>query len=251
MRCIIGAVIAVVLVYGAAQSASITVNKATQYQTFEGMGASVTAGYTIDPWREKIGPFYQDVDLQAIGFFDSLITELGISMVRTDIPAEFQSTQGNYTVTGGIQNLWNNIALIKDAADRHGDEIRFICSCWSPPGWMKVSGEEAGGVEAAPNYSTTDCRLLDGYDDELGDHFAHWLKTFTATTGMQYYALSLQNEPRFQQPYHSCVYNGPRYVTTLKAVGYALDTAGLSSTKLFGAEGMSHSFPRDFENYIR
>lgn len=251
MRHAAAVMVVAALLCGSTYAANITVNKATQYQIFEGMGASVTSGYTIDPWKIKVGPFYQDIDMDAMGIWDTLITELGMSMVRTDIPGSFQGTRGSYTMTSGIQGLWDQLVKLRQAADRHGDEIRFICSCWSPPGWMKVSGVEAGGQEAAPNYYSTDCRLLDGYDDELGDHFTHWLKEFTAYTGLEYYALSLQNEPRFQEPYSSCVYNGARYTTTLKAVGNAMDTAGLSSTRLFGAEGMSHSFPYDFENAVR
>lgn len=230
-------------------AADITIDLSAKSQTFEGMGASIT-GKGIKPWRIKSGAFYQDVDLLGSGFYDTLITQLGMSMARTDIDAAFQATQGNFTVTDGMKSLWDQLKRIKEAADRHGEEIRFICSCWSPPGWMKVSGEEAGGQEAAPDYSSTDCRLKDGYDDELAQHFVAFLQAFTERTGLEYYALSLQNEPAFQEPYSSCVYNGARYTTTLKAVGSALEQAGLN-TRLFGAEHMAWAFPNKFENHVR
>ena len=110
MRRVILCVSIVALVCGLSSAADISVNKSVLYQTFEGMGASITSGYQIDPWKVKVGPFYQDVDLLGSGFYDSLITELGMSMVRTDIQAGFQASPGVFTVTSGIQGLWSDIS---------------------------------------------------------------------------------------------------------------------------------------------
>jgi len=122
----------------------------------------------------------------------------------------------------------------------------FMTSVLSPPGYMKVSGINEGLIEAAPNYNTTDCRLLDGY----ADFVVRYLRVARDSIGVETRAWSIQNEPAFQEPYASCVYNGTRYVSVLKATAAAVAGAGLT-TGFFGGEHMSWSFPNPFESAVR
>jgi len=48
----------------AACAVTITVDTTVKYQTVEGLGAFAN----ISPWKVRSGPFYVDVNLDAIGF---------------------------------------------------------------------------------------------------------------------------------------------------------------------------------------
>lgn len=227
----------------------ISIDRSMQYQTIEGIGASLTTGSRIEPWKVKDGPFWVDVDLDKVGMYDSIITELGLTAVRTNIDHNFESTRGVQQVTDKMSTLWRDLRKLQSVAEREGEPLRVIGTVWSPPGWMKVSGVAEGGAYAMPDYNKTDCRLLDGYDDTLGQYLVDYVQTMT-DSGISYYMISLQNESAFQATYPSCVYNGPRMVKTVKAVGGALERAGLPQ-RLFGAEHMGWGFPNTFERYIR
>ncbi|MBD3239234.1 MAG: hypothetical protein GF331_01510 [Chitinivibrionales bacterium] len=250
MRSATRAVLTILLGATVLSAATVSIDLSTRYQTIEGFGAFMH----ISPWREKQGPFYYDVDLDAVHIYDSVISRLGVTMIRVFTDASFEADSGVYEVTGsgefGMINQFKHMRKLKAAAERHGEPLEFIISVLSPPAYMKPSGQVVGGMEAAPNYYETDCRLKDGYDDEFARYLVNYLNVQKDSTGIDMYALNIQNEPAFQEPYASCVYNGPRYTSVSKAVGQALEAAGIP-TPLFGAEHMSWAFPNAFENHVR
>jgi glucuronoarabinoxylan endo-1,4-beta-xylanase len=58
---------------------------------------------------------------------------------------------------------------------------------------------------------------------------------FNNQTLTQAFALSIQNEPAFDEPYESCVYSPSQYAALCKVVAGKISAAGLS-TRLFGPE---------------
>ncbi len=62
--------------------------------------------------------------------------------------------------------------------------IKFIASCWSPPGWMKASNELIGGT------------LKPGYERKLAFYFRQFIEA-SQNQGIPIYAMTLQNEPNF------------------------------------------------------
>ena len=58
-------------------------------------------------------------------------------------------------------------------------------------------------------------------------------------TGIDIYAINVQNEPRFSQPFESCVYNGAAFRDLLKTVGDRFKYEGLN-TLLFGPEDIGY-----------
>lgn len=229
-------------------AADITITTSQQYQTIEGFGAFAS----IAPWKIKSGVFWVDVDLNAVGFYDSLVTELGATMWRTNVPSDgFEPSAGSFNRNdGGVRGWVSTINQLKAAAGRNGEPLRFISSCWSPPGWMKDGGIAACLVEGAPALNATTCKLSVGMEDDLGRHFAEWVDVIKDGTGIDLYALSIQNEAAFSEPYESCVYDGPRYTAVLKTVA-PIVRAVAPDIKFFGAEHMSFAFPNTFENSIR
>jgi len=232
----------------AACAVTITVDTTVKYQTVEGLGAFAN----ISPWKVRSGPFYVDVNLDAIGFYDSLVSELGATMFRTMAAHEYNPSPGVWDPLpmSGAHKQFHTIRKLKAAADRQAEPLRFITHVWSPPGWMKVSGAAEGGVEASPDYNSTDCRLLDGMDDEFAHFLAEYVKVVNDSTGADYYGVSIQDEPAFQEPYASCVYSPQRYASVFTVVADTFRTRGMQN-RFFGAEHMMWAFPSVFESAIR
>lgn len=207
----------------------IVVDPKVPLQTIEGLGFFGGAGLFWEP-----GPY---VDERHIG----LVRELGASMARTQIywDAEPQNDNDDPFVTNsaafnfgpdsanGRQFPW--IRSLKKAGVR-----RLIASVWTPPIWMKEGARD----DLAPF-----CKGQCGghLRVEMREEFAEYLLTYAQTlkreTGVDLYALSIQNEPHFENPFEACKYSTPHYVETLKTVRRRFREAGLL-TKFFGPEHM-------------
>jgi O-glycosyl hydrolase len=68
--------------------------------------------------------------------------------------------------------------------------------------------------------------------NEFAERCVAYIKIIKQETGINIYALSIQNEPRFSQFYASCVYDGNALRDVVKVVGKRFKDEGLS-TKLF------------------
>ena len=79
-------------------------------------------------------------------------------------------------------------------------------------------------------------RLLPDYYDDLGQYAAACIKDYK-DAGIDLYAISLQNEPAFKEPYNSCVYKPEDYKNMLKVAGPIMKKA-YPDVKIFGAEHM-------------
>lgn len=218
---------------------TITLDRAQKYQTIEGFGAHMDIG----PWKVKSGPFYEDVDLRAEGVYDSLISELGATVFRIFLPPEFQATQGAFDPST-LHSRIHTINELLSSAHSQSEPLNFFASVLSPPAWMKVNGTTtcADGVAL--------CRLIDGMEGDLATHLRMALTTLRDSTDYAFYALSIQNEAAFPEPYESCVYNGTRYRDVLKVVASHFRQHGMN-TRFIGAEHMSWAFPSQFESEIR
>lgn len=194
---------------------NVSIDLGTEYQTMVGFGAYGA----ISPWKIKQGPFYVDVDLEAEGTYDMLATDL--SVFRTEINPEFQ------TSAGGDYNYPNltHFLKLKERGVRH-----FISSVWSPPAYMKDNNMVKMGGHLKANMR-----------DDFGEYCVEWLKNFKQQMGFDLYALSLQNEPLFTEPYKSCVYDNNTYRDLVKVAGPIIDNA-CPNVKLFGPEDMT-KFP--------
>ena len=131
------------------------------------------------------------------------------------------------------------------AAARFGSEVRIIGSVWSPPFWMK--GEEINPSTGRPNGTfptyddstgnTAGGSLKDtpGNLDQFGRYVAAYVYGFQRAFGVPLYALSIQNELAFHEPYSSAVYDPALYVKAVKAVNQWFEKYGLT-TKIIGPE---------------
>ena len=231
----------------------VSVNLAQEFQTMEGFGGF---GAQDNYWTS--GPF------TSAAFVNSLINDLGLTILRDDIPSNFEIVNDNndpaitdlskYNInnnTSGVDGkLADHLQYLKDMRAAGLDKL--IVSIWSAPAWMKTNNRINNGTtqNSAPPYNPTptanDNQLRTDMYEEFAEMCAAYIKIIKQETGLDVYALSVQNEPRFSQSYASCVYNGAALLDLMKVVGKRFKDKGLT-TKLFlpedigwlqGIEGM-------------
>jgi len=211
----------------AAGAVEITADPTVQYQTIDGFGAHGA----MNVWWSS-GPFYND------NFLDLIVDDLGLTIIRNE-----------YYPKSDDPGQWTKqipyLQALKAKADASGEPLKFIASYWSPPSWMKINGSTVGNP-TDPNDKYINRLKPENYDD-LGDYSVQAIQDYK-DIGIDLYALSLQNEPNFDEPYNSCVYNHQQYVDLLKTAGPIIHTA-FPNVLLFGAEHMLWAQQYDVSSY--
>jgi O-glycosyl hydrolase len=218
---------------------SVSVDLNQTYQTMEGFGGF---GAMDNYWTA--GPFTSPA------FVNTLIDDLGVSILRDNIPSNFEIVNDNADprVTDLSKfNLDNNSPGIDGKLADHIPYLKnmhaaglekLIVSIWSAPPWMKTNNRVDNGTtqNSAPAYNENptpaDNQLRKDMYEEFAEMCVAYVKVMKRETGIDIYALSIQNEPRFSQFYASCVYNGAALRDLLKVVGKRFRAEGLN-TKLF------------------
>jgi glucuronoarabinoxylan endo-1,4-beta-xylanase len=212
----------------------VRVNTRMTYQTMSGFGLF---GGAIDNWVQKTSP----------GLATQLVDDLGITINRGSVPFDFEPK--DLSLTGADGNIANyNLTgdVSKEIPVWKGYHARglstFILSVWSPPPWMKNPG--AHGHDAQPwcKDGRAGGELLPENYPKFARMLVVFLKYFKSQVGVDAYAISLQNELAFDEPYESCVYTPQQYVALLKVVGPEFRRDGIK-TKIF--------FPEDIGYYDR
>jgi glucuronoarabinoxylan endo-1,4-beta-xylanase len=212
-----------VLMSGAAHAA-VTVTTPQTYQTVEGIGAMSS----LPTLYQKAGIFYQT---RPISYeYDRFCIDLGASAVRFGF-------DGNCNPSSGVFDwsvLSPTVSAMKEYAKR--GTTRFLISVWSPPGWMKSNGQAINGGS-----------LLSANNDAFATLLADYCKHLKDSVGIEPYALSIQNEPAFAEPYESCVYNDASLTQLVNLTAPKLTTLGLG-TKLVGPEDVTSNGGLNWSN---
>ncbi|HEX5027021.1 MAG TPA: glycoside hydrolase [Agriterribacter sp.] len=222
---------------------TITADDSQKFQVMEGFGGF---GLQREGWSP--GPFTSPE------FVNTLIDDLGLTILRLNIPSNFEVENDNsspfvtdltrYNVNnntpGHDDKLADHIQYLKDM--KAAGLQKVIASVWTPPIWMKYNNKVGNGTtdqNSAPPYTNTPDATTNQLKTDMYDEFAEYcvayIKTIKQLTGIDIYALSIQNEPRFSQFYVSCVYNGEAMRDLLKVVGKRFEDESIA-TKLFVPE---------------
>lgn len=241
MRHLAAVTLTLCLVLSQAIAVDVNIDLSTHYQTMEGMGAM----NRISPWKVKVGPFYQDVPLD--NFYDSLVNVMGFTMLRPTEGCEFSPSAGVYSASA-LRGIYGHYQQLKAVADASNEPFMACPAVFSPPPYLKGNGL-CVGEEESTHPSNPDNTVLPEYYDDFGEVMVKYLEYLRDSLGIDAYALSLQNEPFFNEPYASCTYaNGSHYAQMLAVAGPIIRAAGLN-TILYGAEHMAWAFP-SWENAI-
>ncbi len=200
-----------------ASAKDVTIDLSTVYQEIDGFGAFMGSGGN-DP----------DTII-------SLAEDIGMSMARFGvIGGGFEKINDNSDPNIINLDAYNPLALSISNMKRIAPFVdKFIVTFWSPAGWMKFNKWE-DGVEGY----ATDNKLDPKYYEEYAEEVVAMIKVVKRETGKDIYAVGLQNEPQFNEPYPSCQVNPTEFRDIIKVVGARLDAEGLGEVKLYWAEAL-------------
>lgn len=225
----------------------VRIDAAQRFQTIDGFG-----GYgAADVWWSKAPHFDRR-------FVHRLIDDLGLTILRDSVPMglEAENDNGDPYVT--------DYARIERFERVPGDETdpaqhflylramheaglqRLVATVWSPPAWMKYNGRLGNGTSrsnSAPAYTRTPGpqtnQLRDDEYAEFAEFCVAYIRLLKRRTGIDLYAISLQNEPRFSQFYASAVYDPDSLAKLIKVVGQRFRREGIT-TKIFAPEDVNN-----------
>jgi len=224
----------------AAGAAEITVDCGARHQTIEGFGTAIYL-YSNAPLYLYPKPEFRKL----------YVEDLGASMVRAELhpsvlPEEVEDwreiSYKNFVLAGDARRqrlVRGNLEFVAGIA-RLNPQVKFTPSVWSPPGWMKTNGQPTRGGNLRKD------RYM-----HYAKYLAEWCLLMKEQYGVPIYAIGVQNEPYFFEPYNSCIYkNGADYAEMVKTVGRMFEQMKIE-TKIFGPEDMTKFPERVMKYYIK
>ena len=216
---------------------AITIDNAQKFQTMEGFG-----GFGAKDVYWSSGPFTSP------DFVNTLINDLGLTILRDNVPTDFEAVNDNndpfvtdlskYDLNASIKDHLQYLKDMKAAGLK-----KLIISIWSAPAWMKtnnnINGLAADAPPYNPNPTVQNNQLRTDMYNEYAERCVAYIKIIKQETGIDIDAMSLQNEPRFTEPYESCVFNGEALRDLIKVVGKRFKDEGLA-TKIFMPEDIGY-----------
>jgi glucosylceramidase len=204
----------------APQATDISVNAAEQDQPLVGFGASFTesSAHLVAGLSDSVrGDLMNDLFSTDSGIgLDYLRQPLGASDYVAKQPFySYEDTQGQFSISRDQQEI---IPMIKQARGVN-PAIRIMGTPWSPPAWMKDSGNLSGGSLKPENY--------DAYADYLVKAVQAYGEAQAPVTD-----LTVQNEPQNESGYPSAGMTADEEAAFIKVLDAKLTAAGLD-TNLF------------------
>lgn len=222
-------------------ASAIVVDEGRKYQTILGLGTSLEHSTCFN--LSQLSPQQRAEVLERL--FDPQ-KGIGINLSRIcigtpdftsepwysydDVPVSEKDTQlARFSIDKDRRYV---LPILKQVHAAYPD-VLFFASPWSPPGWMKSTGNMIGG------------RLLPEYYETYAQYFVRFLLAYHAE-GIPIYAVTVQNEPGVDRSqdepkwhYPSCRYTGDEEREFIKRhLGPAFAKAGLT-TKIWSYD---HNF---------
>lgn len=218
----------------------ITVKPELRHQTLQGFGASIIG------WQQRMEKYFTDP-----AFAAKVANELGMSVFRVQmwdglLPEEVADWReidrrkfawdAPDARRGLINTQWAKMMVAANP------DVKIIGAVWSAPGWMKESGKRAG---SRAGYLFSSKRDYD-HDNRLRadrhEHFAKWIVEYARymeEQGTPFYAISLQNEPLFTEPYESTMFEPAEYARLVQVIGEMFEREGVRRPLFYGPEDMT------------
>jgi glucosylceramidase len=205
---------------------SIVVDDNVRYQTIEGFGGAFTesAATTL----LKMSPARQEEILAA--YFGPSVGH-GYTLCRTHINScDFSLGNYAYDETPGDVDLCDFtidrdrqvlLPMIHRAQRMSNNSFKLFASPWSPPAWMKTTGEMNRGG-----------KLLDEYRQTWAKYFARYIREYERE-GVPIWGVTIQNEPEAVQSWDSCIYTADEErIFVREFLGPVLEAEGLGRVKI-------------------
>jgi glucuronoarabinoxylan endo-1,4-beta-xylanase len=214
-----------------AQGAStITITPSTRYQTIDGFGAMS----------------YDNVGSPTF-FHDSLSATITRMYIEPGLqPSNNMTDSTNSDLSKfSVSGMGSEIAQVNQLK-QYGD-MKFIATCWSPPYWMKDSTRDPLTDLTCYNTPASYCggHLSTRYYQAFAGFVSAYCRIMKTQTGIDLYAVNIQNEPYFIEPYWSCVYTPQEYTNVLKVVAARLKKDGVK-TQCYGPDDVVDALAERF-----
>lgn len=197
-----------------------------QYQTIEGFGGAVTdsAGYVFSLLNEA-----QKTELanQYFGREQMKYNRVRIPIDSCDFSLahyEADPDEGDVDFAHfSFERVEKYILPLLDAAEKaYGGKLNIMLSPWSPPAYMKTNGERNHGG-----------KLKETYRARWAEYICRYIQEYR-NRGYHVTELTLQNEPKAEQTWDSCVYTAKEQKAFLKDYMWpALVKHGLSDIAIY------------------
>jgi glucosylceramidase len=113
------------------------------------------------------------------------------------------------------------IPFIKAAQLVATQPLKLLVSPWSPPAWMKSTGQMNGGGQLRPEFAATWALC-----------FVRFIAAYAAE-GIPIWGVTLQNEPQAKQTWDSCIYSAEEERDFIRDhLGPALHAAGMGQVRI-------------------
>jgi len=187
----------------------VNINLAKSYQTIAGVGCFVNNNNNQAQIQQ--------------------IKDLNITLMRLTSSGEFEPENDNPDPNVTDFSNLNRSAIPTDAIrniNENTDCHKFFYTIWTPPSWMKQN--KADFPSSATQWAGNN-KLKPEMYEEFAEYVVAICKTVKEEAGVELYAISLQNEPTFNEPYVSCQYTGAEFRELVKVVGPKMKAENLST----------------------
>lgn len=204
---------------------SIRINPEIEYQQWIGFGGAFTeaATYTLS----RVSPEHRT---KIIKDYYSKEHGLGYTLGRTHINS-CDFALGNYTYVEEEDTTLSSFSIdrekkyvipfIKDAANEAGEPLTILSSPWSPPPWMKTTGEMNNGG-----------KLKEEYRGLWAKYYVKYIEAMEKE-GIPIWGVTIQNEPEATQTWDSCRYTAEEERDFIKNhLGPEFEKSGMSDKKI-------------------
>ena len=222
-------------------SATVTVNAANAYQTWDGFGGA----FNEMGWNFLTTKAMQDEALQLLFGTDGCHFAWGripigasdYAMDRYTLDETANDTSlSKFSIDRDKQKL---IPYIK-AAQAVNPNLKFWASPWTPPTWMKSSPYQTPGNPV----NAFDGGTMKSDDATLKAHAQYFVKFIAAYAeqGIKIDIVAPQNEPNYSQNYPSAIWSGSTFATFVgKYLGPALASANPTAQIMMGTMSNNNS----------
>lgn len=169
-----------------------------KYQKLEGFGGAVTdsAGYVFSllnkEQKSEMVNQYFNAENMAYNQVRIPIDSCDFSLEHYEADSDPDDTEFQKFSFARVEKY---ILPFLDAAEKaYGDKLDIMLSPWSPPAYMKTTGERNYGGKLKPEYRKCWAEYICRYIEEYRNRGYHVTK------------LTMQNEPKAVQTWDSCIY---------------------------------------------
>ncbi len=206
----------------------VFVDPERRFETVLGIGGAIT-----DASAETYAKLPRNKQEEVLRAYFDPVKGIGYSLVRTTIhSSDFSSASYTYVAENDRElrtfdvapDRQHRLPLIRAALKTAGKKnVTVYASPWSPPAWMKDSGNMLHGG-----------KLLSEYRDTWAKYVAKFIRAYEAE-GVPIWGVTVQNEPMATQTWESCIFTAEEERDFVRDhLGPTLAAEGLGDRKIVG-----------------